>query len=224
MINKFIIFNNDFKVIKKICNNLFCNYSNIKLSGIASTEKELSYLLKKTHFNVIIVPYEYYTDKSIANLVDQVEYKIFLCNNTSPFKNSKYNLYIPIDIKEENIAKSMNSFICNSNKRLIQKKVNSLLEILKFDFKLTGTKYLLESIVYSYLNKDNYLFENLEKQVFPYVSKQFSVTPANVKWSIIRSINNMNIRLNKSDLKKTHKDFPDKLTCKLLITEIVNHI
>lgn len=224
MISKFLIFNNDLKVIKKICNNLFYKFSNIKLSGIASTKNELSYLLEHSHFNVIIISYENYCDEKIKKLVDQVEYKIFLCDNVSSFKNSKYHLYVSNDIEPDNLAQCMKSFICNLNERLIRKKTTLLLQEFKVDFKLTGTKYLLESIVYSYQNRDNYLFENLEKEIFPYVSKQFSVTPAKVKWSIIRTINSMNTRLEQTNLKQNYTNFPDKITSKVLIAEIVNRI
>jgi hypothetical protein len=65
---------------------------------------------------------------------------------------------------------------------------------------------------------------NLEKQIYPYVSQKYNVNPLNIKWAIIRSINNMKFKLTKSDLQTFSLDSCEKLTSKVIISEIVNRL
>ena len=60
--------------------------------------------------------------------------------------------------------------------------------MLKFNFSRTGTKYLMESILYSFEHRDEYLHENLEKNVYPVIAEKFNTNPKHVKWVIIKSI------------------------------------
>ncbi len=221
---KVIIFNNNLETIKKICNVIFNNFSNMILSGIASNKGELSYVYENSKANIIIISQKDSQNKHIQKILDEIKYKIILCDKSELQKNSKYSLYIPYDAEPNFIINKVENFISNVNERAIYKKAHHILEMLNFDFKLAGTKYLLESIVYSYLNKDNYLFENLEKKIFPYVAQKYSTSTQNIKWSIIRSVNNMNSNVNTLKLRKQYSDFPEKITCKMLIFEIVNRI
>ena len=103
-------------------------------------------------------------------------------------------------------------------------KVYLILERFHFDFKLIGTTYLQDAIVYAYLTKEKYLFENLEKDIYPYLSKKYNICVSNIKGAIIRSINNMKEHLTTADLKRESDILPEKLTSKFIISEIVNKI
>ena len=221
---KIIIFNNDLNQVKKICNIFLTNFSNLKLSGIVSDENELSYICKNFKIDMIIISQEDVINKNIENLLNNITYKIIISQQAKIPKSSKYILYLPSNFSEKYIINRFGKFITNINEKNIRKDVYHILESLNFDFKLVGTKYLAESIIYSYLNKNNYHFENLEKMIFPYVAKKFNVSEKNVKWSIIRSINNMNSNLKNVELRKQFFNFPDKITCKVLISEIVNRL
>ena len=222
--HKIIIYNNDLNLVKKICNIFLTNFSNMKLSGIVGNANELSFICKKFKIDMLIISQEDLICKNIENLLKDIPYKIIISKQTKIPKSSKYVLYLPFDFSENYVINKFSNFIANISEKDIRQDVNHILEILNFDFKLVGTKYLAESIVYSYLNKNNYTFENLEKMIFPYVAKKFNASEKNVKWSIIRSINNMNSNLKTIELRKQFPSFPDKLTCKVLISEIVNRL
>ncbi len=221
--NKILIYNNNLEIVKNFCNIIFNNFNNILLSGIATTEVELSALYNNnSQTNIIIIPYEELHTVNIHNLTNNIKYKIILCDPNLKYKNSKYNLYIPYNSSISYITKKVKHFISNVNERAIRIKTLKILSRFNFDFKLIGTKYLIEAIIYSYINKDNYIFENLEHKVFPYVANKYKASQENVKWSIIRSINIMNTHLNRLNLGNQYINWPDKITSKLLISEIVN--
>ena len=217
----YIIFNNNIETIKNII-NLFSEFSNFKICGITNSKSELALLSEKSQPYLIIISDSDSKKIEMSKILNNYKYKIIICDNILEFKNSKYTLHISLKLSEKEIIKKLKPFLSNLDERAIRKKVNNILHKLNFDFKLNGTKYLLESIVYSYLNKENYLFENLEKKIFPHIAKKFGVSSNNVKFSIIRSINNMNSNLQKSNPQQII--FPDKITSKVLINEIVNRL
>lgn len=221
---KFVIYSNNLELIKKFGNIVFNGFSNMHLVGIASTKNELSSLCKKHKINMIILSLSDSKNNSLSTLLSNIESKIIICNNTAGFKSSKYTLYLSYASDCDCIIGKLNSFLTKISASIIRKRVRKILEKLNFDFKLVGTNYLLESIVYSYLTKDRYFFDNLEKNVYPYVSKKYNVSAQNIKWSIIRSINNMKNHLNKSAFKDYYIDVPEKITPKFMIPELVNRL
>lgn len=214
---KIIIYNNDLETIRTICNNLFFKYRNLKIMGVAITESEFFDMCEKIKPHIVFISQDLLNNLKSNQILQKIEHKIILCKNKKNFRNSKYILYITKEEKFNFIQKDFDTFLLNIDKKYLRKKIHKLLERFGFNFKLTGTNYLFESIIYSVIHKDEYLFENLEKNIYPYVAKKFNVSIGNVKWSIVRSINNMNSNMNSSK-------FHEKITCKSLITEIVNRI
>ena len=218
---KFVIFSNDIELIKKF-NNIICdNFCEIHLSNIVSTKDELASLCETNKINTIILSLSDSKNNSLLPLLSNIENKIIVCDDTTGLKNSKYTSYFSYNASEESIEKRLCKLNYKVSERVARKKAIKQLEMFHFNFKLRGTTYLLESIVYSYLTKDKYTFENLEKNVYPYVSKKYNVSAQNIKWSIIRSINNMK---KACALKSYHIDFPGKITPKYMIPEIVNRL
>ena len=223
--SNFIIYNNNLNLIKKYSNMIFNNFSNIHLCGIISTKKELETFLYKQKINLIVISCSDSKKSSILPLLNNIENKIIICDNEeSVLRTSKHTIYISSNSNSEATLKKLKQFTQKIDEEFIRKKVRKILENFNFDFKLIGTKYLLESIVYSYLTRETYLFENLEKQIYPYVSQKYNVNPSNIKWAIIRSINNMKSKLNSSDLERFSFYNPERITSKYLISEIVNKL
>lgn len=221
---KIVIFSNNFNVVKITCNTVISKFSNLHLLGIVKDYNELSKLLNNSKVNMIIISDSDMKDIKIEHLLKNIESKIVICQDHTKHKNSKNILYLPLKTDPEYSINQFKNFISKINNRTIRQKVFYILKKLNFDFKLIGTNYLLDAIIYSYMNKNDYRFENLEKQIYPYVAKLHNASNNNIKWSIIRSVNNMNTRLNSSDSKEPYIKFCDKVTPKLLITEIVNRI
>lgn len=221
----FVIYNNNLNLIKKYGNIIFSNFSNIHLSGIASNKKELEFFLNTQKINLIIISYADSQKTSILPLINNIENKIIICDDEENVsKTSKHTLYLSSHSSLESTLKKLKLFTPKVDEEFVRKRVRKILEKFNFDFKLIGTKYLLESIVYSYLTRETYLFENLEKKIYPYVSQKYNVNPLNIKWAIIRSINNMKLKLSTSDLQTFSLENAEKITSKFIISEIVNRL
>lgn len=218
-----IIYSTDLKIVKKACNIIFNNFDNIHLLGVVGSKEELSNMCNNSKINMIILDFNIEISE-IQYLLQNIENKIIFSKNPQTQKNSKYTLYLPIDETNEYLLKKLENFISKINKRVIHKKVYEVLKNLRFDFKLLGTNYLVDAIVYSYIHKDNYQFENLKKYVYPHVSKIYNVNSHNVKYAITRSIDNMNIHPTPSEYKKHYFGFYERVTPKLLISTIVNKL
>ena len=77
-----------------------------------------------------------------------------------------YKPYILEDIKNklEDITNCV-------NKERIMKKINNELEQLHYNFSYNGTRYLAETIFEIYCT-DNYLIDNLKKDIYPVIAKK----------------------------------------------------
>lgn len=214
--HKLIIYSNDLELISKYCNNIFLQFNNLKLVGIANSEKDLSTLVDFFNPNIIFLAEK--NKATLSSTLDKIENKIILCKNIKKYKNSKHNLYISENSNYLSIKELLVKFISNINENDLYQRIYQKLNKLNFDFKLSDTNYLVHAISYSYINKNDYLFENLEKKIYPYVAKKFNTSESNVKWSIVRSINNMNSKNN------SKCEFTEKITSKALISQIVNSL
>jgi len=63
------------------------------------------------------------------------------------------------------------------------------LEKLGYNWKYKGTNYLLEAIIYIYKNNNLDLLDNLEKNVYKYISCRYNKSINNVKTNIIKATN-----------------------------------
>jgi len=188
--------------------------------SIISETNEFQNALQSSIVNTILLSYEDYKNENIRTWVNQFSYRIIVCNKSHLEKSSKYTLFLE-DAESSKIIKKLNSFINKISEKAINRKVRKILEKFNFDFKLIGTHYLLESIVYSYLTKDSYSFENLQKNIYPHIAKKYNTTVSSVKWSIIRSINNSKASYSKNDLENLPIDIKEKFTPKTIITLLV---
>ena len=80
-------------------------------------------------------------------------------------------MYLSFNSVSQYELKKLSNFLAKISEVDIRKYFRTLLKNYEFNFNLNGTTYLLESIVYSYMNKDKYVSENLEKNVFPKIAK-----------------------------------------------------
>lgn len=221
---KIVIFSDNFDVVKKTCNTLLSKFNNLHLLGVSSTYDELLELTTNSKINMLILSETDMKCAKVEQFVKKIENKIVLCQDATKHKNLKYVLYLPLETDPEHSINLFKKFISKVNNKIIHKKVFDILEKLNFDFKLIGTNYLLDAIIYSYMNKNDYRFENLEKNIYPHVAKLYHASDSNIKWSIIRSVNNMNAHQDPSNLDNPYINFCEKVTPKLLINEIVNKI
>lgn len=219
----FVIYSHDLSLIKKYNNMISNNFHDIHLAAIASNKKELESILKIKKINLLIISYEDSIRESLSPLTCKIENKIIIYDKAKHnFKSTKHALFLSLTSSNEDALIKLKSFTLKINEDLIRKKVQKILEKFNFDFKLIGTKYLMEAIIYSYFTKETYFLENLEKQIYPYVSQKYNVSPDNIKWAIIRSINIMKSNSTKASLQSISLDGFEKITSKFVISKIVN--
>ncbi len=106
---------------------------------------------------------------------------------------------------------------------IIRQKVLNELLLLGYNFKLKGTQYLLESIMYIYTKKEMNLLENLEKNVYKYISEKNNKSLLNIKTSIIKSTNYVYGYQNKNVLDE-YFSIDIKITPKLVISTILEKL
>ena len=226
---KIVILSNNIEEIKFFCNLIINRLPGIQLSGICSNMEEFDFLVTKTNPNIIIIiicKNIFFDSNDILIYCSSSSKKV--SNSRVTQKNSSTQLCISRTDKTNDIIKHVSEFISKHDKRLLRKKIIKLLEAFQYDFKLIGTTYILESILYCYENKSDYIFENLEKNVYPHIAQICHTTIDKVKWSISRATDIMNSRINMSIQKELsdsfNLDFSEKPTAKQLITSIVTKL
>ena len=109
-----------------------------------------------------------------------------------------------------------------------KEKAAKILSYLGFDFKLSGTIYLLDSILYAHTYKGSYSFEKLERDIYSYVANLNSTSVDRVKWSVFRTINYMYSKHTDESYKIVEKyfnlEYKSKPTPKLVISLIANNL
>ena len=213
---KSIIFSNNFNFIKKFNNILLKNFRNFHIISIVEDSQELPALFNSLIINTLIISYEDYQNNSISPWLNKFCYKIIVCNKTCTEKSSRYTLFLK-DSDEISILNDLKKFISKTSEKFINRKFRKILNKFNFDFKLIGSNYLLDSCVFAYITKDSYNFENLEKNIYPYIAKKYHVSTRNVKWSIIRAINSTKSHYSQTDFKNLPIDISDKFTAKTII-------
>lgn len=218
---KIIIYSSNLDFIKCIYNNIITKFKNFELIKIATNKNDLEFVLSNiSNIDMIFLTYNSFKNHNLASILNNIKYKIVFCDNLQNFKIKNNILYVS---NCSSVINELKKFTLTETDSEIREKIIEILEKLNFDFKLNGTNYLLESILYSYINKDNYVFENLEKNVYPYIAQKYNINETKVKYSIIRSINNMNLKLS-NDYPQGSTKISSKITAKLLISEIINKL
>lgn len=224
-----VILMNDLKILKAFCNFVLKEIPEVRLINIATSLNEFDEINSKVDADILFMNYldvkdsKYYNSRSKSKVL-----RIIYCDHPENFKNTSTQLHICNSTNMNEITKFINNYIDKQNSSRLRKRITKILEAFQFDFKLIGTSYLLESILYCYENKTDYVFENLEKKVYPHVANICHCTPDNLKFSIIRAVNTMNANISKEAQKTLSKnlkvDISEKNTAKQLISTIITQL
>ena len=225
MINVLIICNN-FEMIKKIINNILSKIENIKIIGIMDS-LDFSLEILETEANLIIT-----NDKDLISEILNNKYLTSLKILSISYTDQKYYDYknvfeINYLSSDDEVISSLQSFITTSFNDPSKEKITKMLRNIGFDFNLSGTIFLIDSIVYIHSFK-GFSFDNLHRDVYPYVANLNNTTIERVKWSIERCIKYLYYKSDKRTDDAIYNYFgiryPDKLTPKLLINLISNSL
>lgn len=230
MLKVLIVCKND-STGKTILNNVISKIPDLRLIGIANTIPEGTYFIENNEPNIIITT----SQKFLEYLNEYNSYYtpgvIFISKpDTNP--NLEYrikNLFLYIDPQENYrmiLAKTL-KFIASNYSSSKKEELTELLENLGFDFKLSGTIFLLDALLYITTYKSAQYFENLITDIYPFVARKHDETnPKIVKWAIERSIQYLYQKQEKETYEIMESYFgikyPEKVTPKVLINCIIN--
>ncbi len=217
-----IIFNKNLNTIKSLTNKILGKIDNIKIAGIATDTTELYSLITEIQPDLLLISYSDLVSKSNDKIIFK-KIHLIVYNHEKTYQKSKNNLFLSSNINYQLAIQYIQSFITKLDITMIRKRIIKLLSILNFNFKLIGTTYLLEALIYSYAHRDSYIFENLERNVYPEVAKICNSNTQNVKFSIIRAMNSLH--LNKNTIKEISElsflNTDEKPTAKHFISSLV---
>ena len=220
-----IIVNSDIKFLNKIINIVF-PVNNIRIKSLYPTTNLESCAEIANPENIFILTEDTYLKFSNQFNNDN---KIIVFTDDSVKTKLDFNiLYISNNISDQVARKNLITFLESTPALSYEVKTQKILNNLNFDFTLKGTNYLYESLVFCLTNHADYLCENLQQNVFKIIAETHNTSANNVKWSIIRSINNMYNLSTQTERKKIVNYFKindnDKPTPKRVICTLVNNL
>lgn len=228
---KLMILCNNLNTAQKITNKIISNIENIRLVGIATNPEEAKIIIKEFEPELIIT-----TNVTIFKLIEEkfVMYcpGIIIISNISDKEKKEISyrnsLIINYHHSFKEISSEINEFLENYASISKKEKIIKTLSYIGFDFKLSGTNYLLDSIIYANSYKGSYSFETIYYDIYSYVAELNNTNCNIIKWSIARSINYLYLKANKSTYDRIEKyfgvEYPEKLTPKFIINFISNKI
>lgn len=231
---KILILCNNLETAKQITNKVTSNLESTRIIGIASTITEFKSIINNSEPDLIIT-----TNKHIINLLkDCFPFflpGIVLISDLSKedeeelvYKNYKNLLSINYHSNFKEISNLVQNFIKENLTISKKAKAIKILTNLGFNFKLSGTNYLLDTILYVNSYKGSSSFETLFYDIYPHIAELNNTTPKVIKWSIERSIKYLYDQHGQDTYEKIEKytgvEYPDKFTSKFIINFIANKL
>lgn len=225
---KVMILCNSLNTAQKITNKVVASIEKVKIVGIATTFEESKSIISNYEPDLIIT-----TNTNIFDFIEEnfVTYSpgIAIISNLKA-KNFSYRNLLLIDYQHDfkTISKEINNFIKESLSITKKEKAIKILSYVGFDFKLSGTNYLLDTILYVNSYKGSSSFETLFYDIYPHIAELNNTTPKVIKWSIERSIKYLYDQHGQDTYEKIEKytgvEYPDKFTSKFIINFIANKL
>lgn len=223
-----------------LANSICKQIQNIRLYNIVPTGAEAINIIKEEKVDIILLD---------LNLPDMSG--IDILNYISKYDINKYNSSVIVVTSQMDLLTKIigNKFVFNYCSKInsidfIMKQIEILanekqktynmdsiknqikveLESLKFDFSYIGTKYLYECIYECYY-KTNIYDINLNKDIYPIISKKYHKTINSIKTSIFQSISIMYYEIDETVLSNYFRyTITSKPKCKDIIFKVLQKI
>lgn len=227
---KALIVDDNLLYVKNVFNTIINRIDNVHINYIATNVKETLQIINNNQIDLIFLDLKLpdgsgldiitevkcsnYTKK--PNIIILSEYKELITNNLGD------NIINVIGKLEENeliynkILKSVNAINFSTFESSIKELVISRLTKIGYNWKYKGTLYILETIMYIYQHNNIDLLDNIEKNVYTYISYKHNKSINNIKTNIIKSTNS--IRNN----DYTTINLTPKFVISNILTEIIN--
>lgn len=223
-----LILSNHLTTTKKIINNIVINIPILKITGISNTPKEALKLLEKSQAELIITTNPILIKEISEKFLNYNPYIVIIQKIPLIKRNSKKRLYLDFNLSFYEMTVLINNFIKQKSASSEKEYVMKILKTLGFNFKLKGTWFLLESILYAHSFEGSHSFEQIKRDIYGHVANNNLTNSNIVKWAISRSINYMYNHHTQKSYKSVEDyfkiEYPEKITPKLVINYISNSI
>ena len=215
-----LIANSDILDAKRVVNTVIRRNKELRLIDIVTNEKEAMQAVLEEYPDVIIINQDLF---NVAKRLKNSFYApvILESNKIKTFEDVRVIVNNISSQKKSDEPKEMEK----KESEDLPKKVYNLLLKLNFNPKMKGTQYLLESILFTYLNYQDNVIPNLSKYVYPEIGAKHNETSDVVKWDIIKSVKAMikeNAIYNPDIMQEVFQlSTPVKITPKVLISNII---
>lgn len=222
-----------------LMNSINKRNEDIKVCGIAKNGKEALELLNSSnHIDVILLDLKMPLcsgKEVLQKIMNKDKYEdscIVISGELSLIKelnnNSMINCVIRKNTSIEEIILKLNEILKQKEKmkkqRMLRREIMDELIYLGYDISYKGTRYLIETIEYIAENQNKDI-DNLEKYVYPIISKKYNDSVHNIKCNINRANNNMYYDCKIERIKEYfHFDSDVKPKIKTVINTILNKI
>lgn len=203
---KGLIVDDNFSYSKNILNKIMNEITEINIKYITTTVRETIDILQKENIDLIFLDLEL-QDGTGIDIINEITGNITLVNQV--IKNNENYQILSKTQTNEQIQRFIKDYIHNkkfkNEEKQIRDKIISEIKNIGYNFKYIGTVYILESILYVYMSNNLDLLDNLESNVYKYVSFKYNKSLNNIKTNIIKAT--MKINRNKQITVKDLKHF-----------------
>ncbi len=198
-----------------LTNNICKNIPNIRLYNVSETGLEAIEIIQEKQADIIILDLELPDMSGVDilefitknNLKKYIASIIVITNNVELLSQVIGNRYIySYHSKANNIDFVLKKLQCLIEEKEKYKKITSIrskikieLEKLNFNFSYIGTRYLYDCI-YECYGKEKIYNINLNKSIYPILSKKYNRTISSIKTSIFQAISKMYCEIDENTL------------------------
>ena len=201
---KTLIIDDNLQYSKNILNNILSRFKDIQVLYIASTYQEGIDIILKNQVDLIFLDLKL-PDYNRFKIIEDLKYvdclkkpRIIIVSGDSELleqaikSNNVCEIIRKIDDYEsiyEKIGNIVNDIRYEINHKKVEESI--FMEILDLGYKLKykGTQYIIEAIKYIYVSNNFDLLDNLEQNVYKFISLKYKKSINNIKTNIIKATN-----------------------------------
>lgn len=201
---KTLIIDDNLQYSKNILNNILSRFKDIQVLYIASTYQEGIDIILKNQVDLIFLDLKL-PDYNGFKIIEDLKYvdclkkpRIIIVSGDSELleqaikSNNVWEIIRKIDDYEsiyEKIGNIVNDIRYEINHKKVEESI--FMEILDLGYKLKykGTQYIIEAIKYIYVSNNFDLLDNLEQNVYKFISLKYKKSINNIKTNIIKATN-----------------------------------
>lgn len=197
---KTLIIDDNLQYSKNILNNILSRFKDIQVLYIASTYQEGIDIILKNQVDLIFLDLKL-PDYNGFKIIEDLKYvdclkkpRIIIVSGDSELleqaikSNNVCEIIRKIDDYEK-IGNIVNDIRYEINHKKVEESI--FMEILDLGYKLKykGTQYIIEAIKYIYVSNNFDLLDNLEQNVYKFISLKYKKSINNIKTNIIKATN-----------------------------------